>query len=98
MLYGFAMNSTAQYTLTRGEDDHEVPVTVYYVFHKARQGSRDGRGGLKLEPDEPAHCEIESVTRNDSANEDIEITPGERRSIEQEIGEIEHEKSLPCES
>ena len=92
-----AFRSQLRTVLTRGDDDHEVSVTVHYTFHKPREGSRDGRGGLKIEPDEPAHIEIDSVTRNDSAQEDIEITAWERKMIEKDIAAYEHEKSLPPE-
>jgi hypothetical protein len=83
--------------LTRGDDDHEIPVTVHYTAHKMIRGSRDGRGGLPLEPDEPAHVEIDGVNRDDSAGEDIEISVKEREQIERWVGEYEYEKSFPPE-
>jgi hypothetical protein len=86
--------STMKAILTRGDDDHEIPVTVHYTACKARAGKREGGRGLPLEPDEPAHIEIDGVNRDDSAGEDIDITPRERADLELAIGE--HEYELIC--
>ncbi len=63
----------------------DVPVTVHYVSCPFIAGSRDGRGGLKLEPDEPAHIEIESITMPDGRN--YEPTTELSKRLEEEIGE-----------
>ena len=84
------MMKSMKSVLTRGDDDHEVNVTVYYTAYKARAGKRE-RGGLQLEPDEPAHIEIEGVNNDDSTGEDIDITPSEREELILEIGELEFE-------
>jgi hypothetical protein len=42
------------------DEDNEVLVTVEYTYHGPLRGAREG--GLQLEPDEPAHTEILSVT------------------------------------
>ncbi len=91
------MKSTIRYILTRGDDDREIPVTVHYTAHKARPGSREGGRGLPLEPDEPAHIEIDSVTQDDNADTDIEITKREREELERECGADAYEKSFPPE-
>lgn len=50
-------------TLTYGEKgDREFALTVEYEYHRAYRGARDGRYGVQLEPDEPAHVTISSVT------------------------------------
>lgn len=85
---------TMKYTMARGDDDHEVTVIVHYTACKARAGKREGGRGLPLEPDEPAHIEIDGVNRDDSAGEDIDITPREREEITLAIGE--HEWELLC--
>jgi hypothetical protein len=84
---------TMKAVLTRGDDDHEVPVTVHYTACKARAGKREGGRGLPLEPDEPAHIEIDGVNRDDSAGEDIDITPRERAELTLAIGEHEYEEA-----
>ena len=45
----------------------EVEATVDYTYHRACKGARDSCGGVRgagpaLEPDEPAHVEINSIT------------------------------------
>lgn len=44
-----------------GVDGCETPVAVHYNHVKFRAGSTDGRGGPKLEPDEPEHIEIDWI-------------------------------------
>lgn len=46
-------------------DGEEKDVTVYYQYHRASVGATDGRHGPKLEMDEPAYVEIESVEDED---------------------------------
>ncbi len=48
------MSSTHKTTL-------EIPVTVHYEARPFIKGSFES-GGLQIEPDEPAHIEIDSVT------------------------------------
>lgn len=69
-----------QYTITR--DDVEYPITVEYTAHKAIRGARE-RGGLQIEPDEPAHIEIDGIE-----GVDFELTDDEISEIETYIGEV----------
>ncbi len=85
---------TMKAILTRGDNDQEIPVTVHYTACKAIRGKREGGRGLPLDPDEPAHIEIDGVNRDDSAGEDIDITPRERENIELAI--CEHEWDAMC--
>jgi hypothetical protein len=43
---------------------YDIPCEIEYAYYKAYRGARDGRYGPPLEPDEPAHVEIEQVTFN----------------------------------
>jgi hypothetical protein len=61
----------------------DVPIQVMYVSHRAIAGARDGRGGLKIEPDEPAHLEIECVVAADGR--EVTLTSQQERSMEEEI-------------
>ena len=63
----------------------DVPIQVQYVAYPAIQGCRDGRGGLKLEPDEPAHLSIEAVNLSDGR--EITLTTKQERAMEEEIAE-----------
>lgn len=65
--------------------DEEIPVRVHYQFHRAIPGSRDGRGGLKLEPDEPAHIEIDAIERPDGLP--VELSRQQEERILEEIGQ-----------
>jgi hypothetical protein len=57
------MQYTTTATLTYGNDgDREFALTVEYEYHPAYRGAREGRYGVQLEPDEPAHVTISSVT------------------------------------
>ena len=78
--------STMPCTITRGEDDEEIHVTVSYTFHRACLGSTDGRFGPKLEPDEPAHFEIDSVTRDDNG-ESFDTTEAEDADIQDALAD-----------
>src|SRR5882724_408752 len=66
-----------------GEGDEDVPVVVQYNAVPFSAGSTDGRHGPKIEPDEPAHIDIESVTLPDGR--DYELSKDERSSLEDEI-------------
>ena len=63
----------------------DVPIRVQYTAHSATQGKRDGRCGLKLEPDESAHISIEGVHASDGR--EITLTSEQERSMEDEISE-----------
>lgn len=71
------------YTLTRGDDDTEIPVTVEYTYHPFCRGATDGRFGPPIEPDEPAHCEIDSVI--DAQGNSVETTESEDIAIHESI-------------
>lgn len=81
---------TISYTLTREalneEGEEEIDVTVTYTWHRFIGGSRDGRGGPLIEPDEPAHGEIESITRDDTGAE-IDTTDAEDERIQEAVNE-----------
>lgn len=61
-----------------------VPVTVHYSTYPAMPGARDGRGGPPLEPDDPAHCEIDWIERPHGR---MTLTIAQLAHIEEEIGE-----------
>jgi hypothetical protein len=56
----------------------EVTVDIDYQFHRAVRGARE-RGGLQVEPDEPAHVEVNAVwfsgENADDVRTDIDIYP-----------------------
>jgi hypothetical protein len=54
------MSSQYKTTVTVG-DDQDVEILVQYTAYPFIRGARDGRYGPPLEPDEPAHLEIESI-------------------------------------
>lgn len=63
----------------------ETPVTVHYVTHRASYGRTDGRFGPKLEPDEPAHLEIEYIETADGR--DVAVTDAVEASLIEAIVE-----------
>jgi hypothetical protein len=65
--------------------DCEFLVTIRYTAHPFRRGYREP-GGQQIEPDEPAHIEIESVTE-DGTGVEIELTTAQEDEIEQRIAE-----------
>jgi len=58
----------------------EIELAVEYGYHRACRGARD-RYGVPLEPDEPASCEIESVT--DANGREVELTSSEMDRLEE---------------
>jgi len=74
----------------RGNDDEVINIVVSYTLFRAYKGKTDGRYGPKLEPDEPAHIEIDGVV--DSQGGVIVLTIREERQIIEEICELEAEK------
>ncbi len=79
-------NTTIEIESTDGFGDFDytmVPIVVRYESHRAIAGATDGRGGLKIEPDEPAHLEIESVTLPNGRK--YELSPTQRSKLEEEI-------------
>ena len=89
--------STFQTTLERdlGEGDQEITITVRYTHHRACRGARDGRGGPLIEPDEPAHIEIDSI--ENSHGEPVDVSPDETQQIYTEIVDAEYDRCLPYE-
>lgn len=93
------MSSTYNTTVTVGEDDKEVEISVQYTACPFIRGARDGRYGPPIEPDEPAHIEIEGieVTGGDlsapgiTTGKDgkcyIELSKDQENRLEEEIGE-----------
>jgi hypothetical protein len=64
-------------------DEEDVPVTVHYNYCRLIRGATDGRGGPKLEPDEPEHIEIDWIEASDGRS--IEPTTGQEMALEEEI-------------
>jgi hypothetical protein len=73
-------------------DGCETEITVHYNAVNAYKGATDGLYGLKIEPDEPAHIEIESVTGPDGKS--IELTTAQENSLIEAIGEDEYDRWL----
>ena len=67
------------------DDVEDVPVEVQYASYPGCKGSRDGRGGLPLEPDEPPCISIEGVRASDGT--EVVLNAKQRRAMEDEIGE-----------
>ncbi len=63
----------------------DVPVIVHYTAHAACKGGTDGPGGPKLEPDEPAFIEIDSVTTRDGYL--IQLAKLDERALRDQIAE-----------
>lgn len=62
----------------------DVPVIVHYTAHPAIRGSFEP-GGLQIEPDEPAHIEIEQVTTN--TNCIVNLSKPDERALRDEIAQ-----------
>ncbi len=75
--------STYRTTLCLGNAE-DVPVIVHYTAHAACKGGTDGPGGPKLEPDEPAHIEIECVTTYGYI---VNLSKPDERALRDEIAE-----------
>lgn len=71
-------------------DGAEFEVEVEYSYCKGYVGSTDGRFGPKLEPDEPAHFEIDSVTRD---GEPFDLTTEQEDHVLETLADIESEDS-----
>lgn len=74
----------------------QLEVVVTYSYHGAIKGARDTIGGVRnagppLEPDEPAHVEIESVKI--VGGPEIELTDEIRAEVAQEA--FEHATDVP---
>lgn len=81
-----------KHTLTREIDGTEVDVTleIDYTYHPAHKGARDSlcgkrNAGPPLEPDEPAHFEINFA--KDEKGEEVDLTDKEVAEIEETIAE-----------
>lgn len=61
-------------------NNEEVPVVVEYTFYPFHRGARDGRFGPPIEPDEPAHVEIDSVT--DKNGKQLELSDEQLEKLE----------------
>ena len=62
----------------------ELDIEVSYDLHLATKGARDGPGGPPLEPDEPAHIEINQAWDSETGHE-VCLTDAERERAKQEI-------------
>jgi hypothetical protein len=58
-----------------------VPIEVHYTAHPAIRGSFEP-AGCQIEPDEPAHIEIESVTTNGYL---VNLSKPDERALRDEI-------------
>jgi hypothetical protein len=81
-----------------GPDDieREFDVEVQFEYHRANRGARDSLCGVRgagpaLEPDEPAHIEIESVFSIETGKE-VDLYDTERDRIEDECIEYVSEQ------
>ncbi len=74
--------ATHQTCVTIGEVE-DIPVTIHYEYVRACIGSTDGRFGQKIEPDEPAHVEIDRVVGPEGR--EFELTFDQESRIEREI-------------
>ncbi len=68
-----------------GWSDEEAPVKVFYQFHRATKGARDGRRGPPIEPNEPAHIEIDWIEGPDG--KPVELPKAQENRIREEISE-----------
>ena len=64
-------------------DIEGVAVRVHYRDVPFHAGSTDGRGGPKLEPDEPAHIEIDWVEGSDGKA--VTLTEPQIPELEEEV-------------
>lgn len=92
------MSSQYDTTVTVGDDDQEVEVSVQYTAYPFIRGARDGRWGPPIEPDEPAHIEIEGIeviggdlsapgiTTGTDGKRYIELSRDQEDRLEEEIG------------
>lgn len=74
-----------------GEDGLETPIIVHYTPVKAYKGATDGRFGPKLEPDEPAHIEIDWVEGPDG--KPITLTDEMEEALAEKIFKYEEDKA-----
>lgn len=87
---------TYETTILRCDDNGnevEIPVLVYYSEYAGCRGKRDTLCGVRgtgpqLEPDEPAHVEVERAIRMDTGYE-VCLIHDEQDRIELEICELE---------
>lgn len=63
----------------------DVDIVVEYTYHRFCAGATDGRFGPKLEPDEPAHIEIDGIKLADGQY--VELTEEQEAAIIREIEE-----------
>lgn len=71
-------------------NEDSIPIKIHYEYYGFCPGSTDGRYGPKLEPDEPAHIEIDLVEGSDG--QVIELTDKQIEYYEGEI--LEHLDSV----
>jgi hypothetical protein len=71
------------YVWDRGDGEEEIAISVFYRYSKGCRGKTDGPGGLPLEPDDPAHVEIEYAI--DGTGETVELTNKEENRIIEDI-------------
>jgi hypothetical protein len=70
-------------TMTVERDEKEIEVTIEATYNPGCRGARDGRWGPPIEPDEPAHFEIESA-KDENGNE-IELTDSELETAQDQF-------------
>lgn len=67
--------------IDRGEGD--MPIRVHYNAMPFRAGKTDGKHGPKLEPDEPAHLEIDWIEGPDGKQ--VDLDPAIIKDLEEEV-------------
>ncbi len=67
----------------------EVPVIVHYEAHPFIKGGTDGPGGPPLEPDEPAHIEIDYAELDCEGRDTVyvDLTKEQSELIREQIAE-----------
>ena len=60
------MSQAVRFEAHTSEEDGERAVIILAEHHAYHRGATDGRHGPPIEPDEPEHWEIESVTFADT--------------------------------
>jgi len=66
-------------------NDDDVDIVVWYYAHKGRKGARDCGRYLPIEPDEPAHIEIDWIAGPDG--KPLELDTAKENRIKEEIAE-----------
>jgi hypothetical protein len=101
------MSSQYKTTVTVGDDEQEVEISVQYTAYPFIRGARDGRYGPPIEPDDPGGIEIEGIevvggdisapgiTTASDGKRYIELSEDQEDKLNEEIGEYLDDMSHP---